>query len=333
MKYLFIILTIWVTTGQLSATRFYVKPGGDPHKSGKNWLSAKNLRCTLAKAKAGDVIWIAQGTYHTSNTADRRESFVVPAGVKIFGGFLGHEKSIRERPVHSYSTLSGDIGRPGFNGDNAHTVVTLLATNGHSSLLDGLKITGGNAQTFTKSFQPKDAGGGLYLLSNQTGATAHEVKNCTFVDNVAHNGGAVFIRGGRPLFTNCSFYSNTADFYGGAVYNFGVNRTASPTFQQCDFLNNASNTGAGLTNNGVNGEASAMLIACSFTDNISLINAAAIYNIKKETGKCETVIEASNFKGNESILGEDIAVLGTAAPAARSGRRGGTLRPVVATRR
>ncbi|MHC4154416.1 MAG: right-handed parallel beta-helix repeat-containing protein [Planctomycetota bacterium] len=61
-------------------------------------------------------------------------------------------------------------------------------------------------------------GGGLYNSHNTTNAT-----NCTFSLNSAEDGGAVCTKRlylGDLRLSNCTFYGNLADAYGGALYNW-----------------------------------------------------------------------------------------------------------------
>lgn len=336
MKYLLALLLLFGAFGLANAARIHVAPTGAPQKSGQKWSRATSLHQALSVAVAGDEIWVRSGTYLTSEKNDRSISFSVPAGVRVFGGFAGNEKSLHQRPVGALSQLSGELGKKHDKSDNAYSVIVLLADGSLSTTLDGFAVSGGCARGFAKDFSRKNAGGGLYLFTNADNTTSHTIKNCLFEDNNAHSGAAAFIKGGNPVFTNCIFASNTADFHGGGVYSYGRNGRSTPTFLQCSFIDNASNAGAGLTNNGVNGEASPLIIGCKFIDNISLINAAAIFNIVEEDGHCEPVLEGCKFIGNKSILGDDVSKIGlgkTAVEAARPGNQGGTLRPFSATRR
>lgn len=319
------------------AARYHVSATAAPGKSGKKWNRAMQLHEALRLATAGDEIWVARGVYRTSEQADRAASFVVPAGVRLYGGFAGNERHLKQRHPDAQSTLTGELGGRHDRSDNAYSVVRLRANGRLSSTLDGFHINGGCGQSYTDGFAARNAGGGLYIEPNATAPSSHLINNCTFEDNYAHNGGAVYVGGGNPVFTNCIFVANTADFHGGAVYNNGRGTNAGPTFEQCSFIDNASNSGAGMTNDGRDGQASPLLVSCKFIDNISLINGAAIFNIQDETGVCEPVLEDCTFLGNESILGDDIAEQGEGAGAEKvgdaPGKRGGTLRPVVSKRR
>ena len=63
---------------------------------GSSWSNAyrgsAGLRAALAEAVPGDEIWVGHGTYTPAEPGGSREaSFVMPSGVRLVGGFLGHE--------------------------------------------------------------------------------------------------------------------------------------------------------------------------------------------------------------------------------------------------
>ena len=67
-----------------------VKADAKGANNGSSWTNAyTDLQAALAKAKAGDEIWVAAGTYKPTNGTDRTKSFVMTAGVAIYGGFAG----------------------------------------------------------------------------------------------------------------------------------------------------------------------------------------------------------------------------------------------------
>ena len=82
-----------------------VPSGGD----GSNWNRAYNsLHNALAAAVPGDEIWVVQGTYTPTIPAGRDATFLVPAGVQIYGGFQGGETSRTQRDFEDNPTeLSG----------------------------------------------------------------------------------------------------------------------------------------------------------------------------------------------------------------------------------
>jgi len=328
VKYFFFFTALLAFSAVSSAGHIYVSAEASAPNAGSSWATTTTMDAALKTAIAGDVIWVKQGTY-TVPSQDRSQSFVLPCGVQVYGGFAGSETNLNQRPLGGASILSGDIGIPGDIADNAYTVLIMKSTGLHASVLDGFTITGGHARNFQDGLTAGSAGGGLYIEAAPRGLSTHQISNCRFIGNKAHNGGAIFVDSGRPSFDGCSFASNSADFNGGAIYNYGSGSEASPIFRDCVFTQNNSNSGAGMTNNGTNGASSPLILDCRFVDNVSLINGAAIFNITDGNGICELVMEGCSFEGNNSILGDDVSGNGVSPTIAKRAKQngGGSLLP------
>ena len=156
--------------------------------------------------------------------------------------------------------------------DNSYTVVTV---EGGNATLDGLTITAGEGGTPFLNFGvvAERLGAGLFApvgtaglklincifsgnnITSTGGADflggaayfLHEatVSGCTFIDNMAGSGGAVYVDGTQAdvKFKNCTFMDNTANI-GGAVHE---KSSDGGTFESCLFANNkatAANGGA-----------------------------------------------------------------------------------------
>ena len=74
-----------------------------------------------------------------------------------------------------------------------------------------------------------------------------EMRNCTFINNAAHYGGAVDWTGINGLLINCTFINNTAE-NGGAVYWYGFQGSITC----CTFVNNAAEIGGAVYVTGKN---------------------------------------------------------------------------------
>lgn len=308
MKYSLIALLLACgMTTPLTATRYYVSSTGSATTSGLSWSAATTLERALDLATSGDEVWARQGVY-TLRKNDRSASFVLPAGVRLRGGFTGTEARAADRPRgYARTVLSGELGVTGDLQDNAYTVVKLLSNAAAPSLLEGFTIREGSARNYQDGFRAGSAGGGLWIAAPTSGSPAHQIVNCAFRRNTAHNGGAVYLAGGQPRFTNCIFMSNTADYNGGAVYNDGRQYASGPIFDGCSFVNNASKSGGALTNNGAHGEAVILVKDSEFRDNVVQLNGAAVYNCGTETGTADAILEGCSFSGNETVLGDVIA--------------------------
>lgn len=66
--------------------------------------STTNLQGAINASASGDQVWVAGGTYKPTGPPDRTctdptISFSMKNGVAIYGGFVGTENSLSERPV------------------------------------------------------------------------------------------------------------------------------------------------------------------------------------------------------------------------------------------
>jgi uncharacterized repeat protein (TIGR01451 family) len=123
----------------------YVRGNATGLNDGSSWANAfTNLRAALDHAATAcqKTVWVAQGTYYPSSgqpTPDTGDTFDVPDGVSLHGGFIGTEAptfdlSIRNLEVTA-SVLDGTISQQGRNDK--------VVTMGDGSLLDGFVVTGG----------------------------------------------------------------------------------------------------------------------------------------------------------------------------------------------
>ncbi len=90
------------------------------------------------------------------------------------------------------------------------------------------------------------------------------------------SGGAVYINGSSPTFTNCTFSSNIAFAAGGVfVYYY-----ADPSFTNCVFNNNTGRVGGGTY---MDYNTQATFSGCSFTDNTALFGGAVYTYYSSDT--------------------------------------------------
>lgn len=296
-------------------------------RDGRSWASAyASVQEALASGAA--EIWVARGTY-TPGT-DRRATFQLLKGGALYGGFAGVETHRAQRDWRRHPTI--------LDGRGAQHVVT----GADDAVLDGFIITGGNAMEGTGGGPPGPAGGSKgpgspaggqkkkgggrpihltpqTILGGRTdgaGAgmlnfqTAPIVRNCTFEDNHAGKGGAVYnmistsfpprpnAAAKVPVFINCIFRNNTARGRGGAVSNdlgtaptflncvFEANTTpqkgggmyndfgCSPTLINCLFVGNRARSAGGMGNDG---GSSPVLYYCTFRGNHATDYGAPLY--------------------------------------------------------
>lgn len=253
-----------------------------PTHDGTSWCTAYvDLQQALDVATAGTTIRVANGTYRPSkrtNLADPRSvKFQLINGITMEGAYAGcsaPDPGHRDVTIHA-SVLSGDIGTPGDDADNAYQIVSAVGTD-QSTSLDGFTLTLGSR-------------GALYGGDS-------DIRRCTFERNVTFSfGGAVFDAGGR--FIECVFAHNRAGIEGGAVYT-GVR---TPTFIDCAFLYNSSTFFGGAVSNAFNAGGGARFFNCSFYGNSAGLDGGALFL------EGPAVVSGCVFSGNTADLGGAIA--------------------------
>ena len=178
---------------------------------GTTWTTAyKDLQLALKSSDAGDLIYVAKGTYYPDDFGvgfvggDNLKSFVLK-GVKVYGGFVGGEANLTDRdPELNVTTLSGEIwpinpADPKTNGFERYWslhVVTLSA----NSTLDGINVKKGRA---IGNDTPADNDGGGILVPSGMTVT---LNNCSVTECFASQSGAGV--SGNVIATNCVFEQN-----------------------------------------------------------------------------------------------------------------------------
>ena len=250
-----------------------VTTAGDSTTDGSTWEKAMTLKAALTASDSLDQVWIASGTYQP-DSANRTATFTIPAGVRVYGGFVGDESDSFD-PMTTARTgaatiLSGDLlgddtvrtadNYDDTRDDNSTTVVTI---GGADVTLDGLTIQGGtegfelngilfsaglyskfanttvNACVFMYNDSDNGSGGGAYFNLKAT------VTNCVFANNSADAGGGIAFDAGGTLI-NSTFYNNTVTGRGGGISVFyndndGV-QTAPFTMQNNLLIGNSAVT-------------------------------------------------------------------------------------------
>jgi predicted outer membrane repeat protein len=309
VKRVFLLTFISLLFCQLAlADTIFVKPGGKG--DGSSWERAfGSLHDALRSAKFGDEIWLAAGTYYTSNNSNTTRSFLIPTGVKIYGGFAGIETSLEARNIEANRTvLSGEIGNPDSPFDNAYTVVTIKNADA-STTLDGLVITGGNAIGDKGIAQSV---GAAIFNDGSNGESSPTIMNCTFIENAALNGGAIYnsAHNGNcnPIIQNCKFIKNKSYVNGGAIYNDSSNGNCAPKIINCTFRTNMAGYGGAILNKARNnGYTSPLVKECFFVENIATDRGSSIHNDAMDGGQCKALTIGNRYKNNSSSDGHDIS--------------------------
>ncbi|GAB4025493.1 putative Ig domain-containing protein [Spirosoma koreense] len=237
-------------------TVVYVTQAGAGSQNGSNWANAfagTSLQTAInTAAGCGAQVWIAQGLYKPTTGTDRTISFSMKEGVAIYGGFVGTESQLSQRPAvnpvtgqPSSSTLSGDIGTQGDEGqtsDNSFHLIVNNATLTNQAVLDGFVLTLTSA-SYDETGTSRGFGGAIFN-SGKNSSSSPSIRNCLFVKNFADDeGGAIYTLSSSPTIDNCRFENNIGNSQGGAMA-FGGG--GSPLVKNSSFLSNFSNGDGGV---------------------------------------------------------------------------------------
>jgi predicted outer membrane repeat protein len=280
-----IFFTILGNSIVLAENIIYVDDDAIGANDGSSWENAFNyLQDALAVASDGDEIHVAQGVYTPDSnsaipdgTGDQEAAFQLMNDISLRGGYAGFGQIDPDtRDIELYRTiLSGDL-----NGDDVdvnapadlNTEPTRVENSYHvvicssNAVLDGLIITGGNANGPRLGTNLHRNGGGIYNPEGQLSlvnctierniATSNgggifdsdsdlSMLDCTFTGNVAgDNGGGIYDPGGKLSLSNCTFTENYTGSNGGGIYT-----GSEPTIDNCTFIkNSASIKGGGVFN-------------------------------------------------------------------------------------
>ncbi|MCX7011812.1 MAG: right-handed parallel beta-helix repeat-containing protein [Candidatus Sumerlaeota bacterium] len=252
---------------------YYVTPNGSDSNPGKSWAQPlRSLGKALSLSSPGDEIWVRIGSYPEKISFTDR---------KMYGGFLGFEKSLADRtnidPEKSFTLSSIDGQSTGrcvtITGQNATVLDGFNLTNGSSDQGGGLSITAGTVANcridgnLVQGTSPH--GGGLYVNAGTAGV---QVSHCVIVYNQAQGadaaGGGVFNSGG--MIDNCQIDNNIAGgtlANGGGVYNQNSGKVANCVISD----NQAAGAGGGVYNR-------ASLLVSEVASNTTDGQGAGVYN-------------------------------------------------------
>ncbi|AYQ33527.1 T9SS C-terminal target domain-containing protein [Runella sp. SP2] len=247
--------------------------------NGSSWANAyTDLQSALTLARnypsCVTQIWVAKGTYKP-HASDPNVSFGMVNGVTIFGGFPndGSGTMANRNQATNPTILSGDLnGDDTFTGtgtnlvignvsDNSYIIIRNGNTTDNTARLDGFIVSGGNNNN-------SPWGGGV-LNDGSNGICNPVFVNCVFRHNIAEFGGAAVANYGEngtcnPTFTHCLFYQNQA-LFGGAMFCFN---NVTITMNNCTFSQNKALVNGGAIHAGANAGSSILTLSnCILWDN------------------------------------------------------------------
>lgn len=230
----------------------YVSSVGSPTGDGKSWGTAydgSNLQTALNEASQnpGSEVWVAGSGFSTGGSGPLSLS----GTVSVYGGFMGHEKSIHERPKID-NDGNDQIEFWEFESDSSF----VMKSNGIFSLADGSDIV---IDGF--GFHNCD-----HPISGQN-FNRLSIRNCLFsVCGSSGSGGALNLENGNVSIEQSQFYNNSCSDDGGAI-----------SLNNCTADISYSEFTANYCNNGDGGA-----IYASHTD-LSIVNCLAANNESKSS--------------------------------------------------
>lgn len=292
-----------IAIGSTQAATRYVKSTASGTNNGTSWANAyTRLQDALALAASGDQIWIASGTYKPSTTGVRTQSFNVPSGVGLYGGFVGTEATLADRTSAASATiLSGDLlGND--NGNRARTEPTRLdntynvvrVTGAASTVtFDRLTIQSGHSETYGDTY---DRGAGIHFLASTVGNVV--ISNCIIRWNTARSTAGWFDDSNHAFTVTSTQVVENQTERGGAA-GFG----GSFTIQNSAFVGNRTENsrdgyqwGGGLFIANGTGQ----VINCIFASNYAAESGGAIFH----NGGNTDVINCTFFGNSAGVIGQ-----------------------------
>ncbi|MBV7455143.1 IPTL-CTERM sorting domain-containing protein [Acidovorax sp. sif1233] len=288
-----------------------VTPSGSG--DGTSWPQAASLDFALAEPSCSEV-WLKQsaGTPYVPSGA---QGFVIERNVKLYGGFIGTEAALAERPQ------SVSPGLTVLDANNNSRVLYLDGSLGiplDDTLIDSVYLLQGAAAG------PGANGGALYCNGAGVGSVCSPWINrvhigASYADG---DGGALFndASGGgvsSPVLTNVLISNNHAEGHGGAIYNRGEGGTSSPVLRNVSMEGNDAYNGSGgaMYNlaKGSGGVSSPVIEQASFTGNGAGVSGGAIHSLTEGGGTSHMQVRNATFAINQSSAGRPggaIAIVG-----------------------
>ena len=247
-----LVFLFFCTALAAQPTRYYVDQQASRQNTGTSWTNAfTNLHDALALSVAGDEIWVAEGKYRPSATANRNAHFELASGVRLLGSFAATELSAAERDIAAHpSFLDGDIGVQGDSLDNSYNLLYLLHPD-ENTLVDGFYFQYGQSDKSNSNDGELGGSGAGLLIMGYNGIAFPTIRHCVFEHNYArYDGGGVFVNGGgtgqiAPKFEYCRFSYNKAFKGSCIVRKGGALNDRGTDFYHCEFSHNNINYTAG----------------------------------------------------------------------------------------
>jgi hypothetical protein len=236
---LFIVAASACAVPGSDATQWYVSRFGNDNNSCHSRSTAcRNIGVVVNRAKSGDTIHIANGTYN--------ENLILNKSIMLKGQ-SNNGTIIDGRGKGSVITIPADPDGIGYTVD----VEDLFITDGASAAGAGMNVSG-NHSLYLRNLKiignlSSDRGGGLYV--NSTGLVVLD-KVEVMQNSALNEGGGIYFVGGPvgyayfPMEISASTISGNDGLNGGGIYSNGRLSISNSTIEK----NRARDSGGGLYN-------------------------------------------------------------------------------------
>ncbi|MBE6499250.1 MAG: hypothetical protein E7Z80_01705 [Methanobrevibacter thaueri] len=303
-------------------------------------LDTNNLK--NSNANYGAAVYVSAGTtfnaknvIFNNNTAKYRGGAIYSEGTVDVDGCTFDSNDITYRAKnkdHGGAAIYNNDGTLYVNNslfkDNLKNLV-LRNPDTKGDLIDGIVFTSGTATIENSNFYNNSGcyGGAITALPlTSTSNPSLTVDNCNFTDNVAYDGGAMYIGWGAVDYTvsNSQFINNLATGIGSTGYTAAGGAIVIPwnptpgVIVNCTFKNNNAKDGASPGGSAISIEdASLNIEGCLFENNYASASGGAVEISRSGTTRSNVptniVIENSNFTSNTAgeLGGAIVAVEGS----------------------
>ncbi|WP_321298916.1 MBG domain-containing protein [Marinifilum fragile] len=178
------------TSFSLKKYRMYVRERAYGDESGSSWENAtsdlQEAINTIDRMGGGEV-WVAKGTYYPTQQKEYMDikpynrSFILANAVKLYGGFVGDEASLRERDIqNNKSILHGGYINSKQSSDEWVETVVCICTNSNNCnyYMDGFTVLGSH-----HAWSSGDVGASAIDISIGGDSCSVELKNNTITEN------------------------------------------------------------------------------------------------------------------------------------------------------
>ena len=222
---------------------------------------------TSNRIKANSVIHLANGEY-------RLDKRVYANNVNIIG-------TDADKTIISYNGLAFSISSSLYLTNVTLTGINIL-NNGELSATNTIFR---NGKGYTADTYGNNFGGAIYSPYNEYATCYVDLINCTFINNTAEYGGAIYMDYGVLTIDNSYFINNTAFNYGGAI---ALEYNQRATITGTEFIGDVSTNDAGggiyLKNSPISGE-NLKFTDCTATFGSGITSLYSTVNLKSITGK------------------------------------------------